>query len=85
MADKQTKKVAIYTTSACPFCHAAKNFLKSKDVKFEEIDVAGDDAMREKLVRMSGGRETVPQIFVDGKPLGGYDDLVAYYQSGKTL
>ena len=78
------KKVVIYTAQYCPYCAAAKKFLKSKKVDFEEIDVTDDDRMREKLVEMSG-RETVPQIFADGQPLGGYDDLVEYYRSGKTL
>ncbi len=79
-----TKKVEIYTTGYCPFCHSAKYFLKSKKIEFTEIDVT-DDAMRRKLVKMTGGRETVPQIFADGKLIGGYDDLVRFYQSGKTL
>ena len=79
------KKVVIYTTSSCPYCHAAKNFLKSKKVNFQEIDVTGDDDMRQKLVKMSGGRETVPQIFADNALIGGYDDLVEFYRSGKTL
>ena len=78
------KKVEIYTTAYCPYCHAAKSFLKSKKIDFQEID-ATDDAVRRKLVEMAGGRETVPQIFADGKLIGGYDDLVAFYQSGKTL
>lgn len=78
-------KVTIYTTNYCPYCHAAKSLLTSKNVKFEEIDVTDDDALREKLVKMSGGRETVPQIFADGKNIGGYTELVAYFQSGKTL
>lgn len=79
------KEVLVYTTSSCPYCHAAKKFLTSKNVPFKEIDVTGDDAMRDKLVTMSGGRETVPQIFVDGQCIGGYDDLIAYYQSGKKI
>lgn len=83
--DMQNKKVVIYTTKYCAYCNAAKDFLKSKGVRFEEIDVSGNDAMRERLVQMSGGRETVPQIFVDGKPIGGYEDLVALYQSRRTL
>lgn len=78
------KKVAIYTTQYCPYCLSAKKFLKSKDVPFEEIDVTEDDAMRQKLVEMTG-QETIPQIFVDGRSIGGYTDLIAYYQSGKTL
>jgi glutaredoxin 3 len=77
-------KVVIYVTGYCPFCHAAKAFLRSKKVDFQEIDVSGDDKLRAKLVAMSG-QETVPQIFADGKSIGGYEDLVRYYASGKTL
>ena len=76
--------VVIYTTGFCPYCLLAKEFLKSKKVAFREVDVSSDDAMREKLVKMSG-QETVPQIFADGKSIGGYDDLVRFYRSGKTL
>ena len=78
------KKVVVYTTNYCPYCAAAKKFLNSKKVDFEEIDVSQDDAMRDKLVQLSG-QETVPQIFVDGKSIGGYEELVEYYRSGKTL
>ena len=77
-------EVVVYTTNTCPYCRAAKEFLKSKNVVFREVDVSRDDAMRDKLVTMSG-QETVPQIFADGKPIGGYEDLVRYYRSGKTL
>lgn len=78
------KKVDIYTTASCPYCAAAKKFLQSKKIAFEEIDVTKDDALREKLVKMSG-QMTVPQIFADDQPLGGYDALVAFYDSGKSL
>ncbi len=77
-------KVVVYTASYCPYCRLAKEFLLSKKVVFEEIDVTDDEAMRKRLVRLSG-QETVPQIFADGRPLGGYEELVAYYRSGKTL
>ncbi len=79
------KKVVIYTTPYCPYCIAAKKFLKSKNVFFDEVDVSRDDVLRERLVEMTGGRETVPQIFVEGQPLGGYDELVAFYNSGQKL
>ena len=79
------QKVELYTTSYCPYCHAAKNFLRSKKVEFRQIDVTGDSDMRRKLFEMTGGRQTVPQVFSDGKLIGGYDDLLAYYQSGKVL
>ena len=81
----KNKKVIIYTTNYCPFCSAAKKFLVSKNVPFEEIDVTGDDEMRRRLVEMSGGRETVPQIFADGQAIGGYEDLVEFYRSGGSL
>ncbi len=79
-----TKKVIIYTTVSCPYCHAAKEFLKSKKVSYEEIDVTDDEAMREKMAKMSG-QQTVPQIFADGKSIGGYEELIRFYQSGNTL
>jgi len=80
-----TKDVVVYSTDYCPFCRAAKDFLTAKKVKFREIDVSDDAAARDKLVEMSGGRTTVPQIFVDGESIGGYDDLVALYRSGKQI
>lgn len=79
------KTVEIYTANYCPYCQAAKRLLTSKKVAFREIDVTDDDAAREALVKKSGGRETVPQIFVDGTCLGGYDDLVAFYEKGGKL
>ncbi len=82
---KSSKEVVVYTTDYCPYCRAAKDLLKSKGVGFTEKDVTGDDAMREKLVQMTGGRTTVPQIFVDGKAMGGYDDLAAFFRNGGTI
>ena len=78
------KKVLVYTTNYCPYCAAAKDFLRSKKVSFEEIDVTNDDTMREKLEKLSG-QSTVPQIFADGKSIGGYEELVRFYQAGNTL
>ena len=79
------KDVVVYTTPYCPYCRMAKDLLHQKGVAFKEIDVAEDDAMREKLVQMSGGRETVPQIFVDGKSIGGYDELAEFYRKGGKI
>ena len=70
-------KVEIYTSSYCPFCFRAKNLLKSKGIAFNEIDVTDDDAMREKMIELSGGRRTVPEIFINGEIVGGYDELSA--------
>ncbi len=67
-------KVVIYTTKYCPFCTSAKALLRSKHIDFEEIDVTHDEHLREEVTRLSG-RRTVPQIFVDGKSVGGFDDI----------
>jgi glutaredoxin 3 len=66
-------QVVIYTTNYCPYCTAAKALLRSKNVRFEEIDVGEDPARRAEMERLSQ-RRTVPQIFIDGIPIGGYDD-----------
>lgn len=66
-------QVVIYTTQYCPYCTAAKALLRGKQVDFEEIDVTRDPARRKKMEELSQ-RWTVPQIFVDGQPIGGYDD-----------
>ena len=66
-------KVVIYTTSYCPYCFGAKALLRSKNVEFEEIDVTDDPALRAEMERLSA-RRTVPQIFIDAHPIGGYDE-----------
>jgi len=76
-------KVEVYTTSYCPYCIRAKSLLKSKGVAFEEIDVAGDPALREKMIELSGGRRTVPEIFINGRIIGGYDELRALEAAGR--
>ncbi|HUY84163.1 MAG TPA: glutaredoxin 3 [Steroidobacteraceae bacterium] len=76
-------KVEVYTTSYCPYCARAKSLLKSKGVAFEEIDVSGDAALREKMIELSGGRRTVPEIFINGRIIGGYDELRALEAEGR--
>jgi glutaredoxin 3 len=66
-------KVVIYTTRYCPYCTGAKALLRSKCVSFEEIDVTDDPERRREMEELSRGW-TVPQIFIDGNPIGGYDD-----------
>lgn len=76
-------KVEVYTTTFCPYCVRAKSLLKSKGVSFEEIDVTEDSALREKMVELAGGRRTVPEIFINGKIVGGYDELRALDDEGR--
>ncbi len=75
--------VRIYTTEYCGFCVRAMDLLRSKGVAFEEIDVTGDDALRGKLVEMTGGLRTVPQIWVGETHVGGYSDLAKLDREGK--
>jgi glutaredoxin 3 len=76
-------KVEVYTTAYCPYCRQAKSLLKQKGVTFEEIDVSGDAALRDKMIELSGGRHTVPEIFINGKIVGGYDELRALEDEGR--
>jgi glutaredoxin 3 len=75
-------RVVIYTTSYCPYCFRAKSLLRSKQVVFEEIDVTDDPERRAEMERLSD-RHTVPQIFIDGKSIGGYDDAQRLDKAGK--
>ena len=77
-------KVLTYTVDYCPYCKKAKALLREKGVDFEDIDItANEDEMREKLSGITGGRTTVPQIFINGVHVGGYTDLKALNDSGK--
>ena len=71
----------MYTTQSCPYCVRAKALLRHKGVAFDEIDVSTDDVLREKMVEASG-RRTVPQIFINDAPIGGFDELRALDEQG---
>jgi glutaredoxin 3 len=75
-------KVEIYTTPFCGYCARAKALLEDKGVAYEETDVMMDDKKRTEL-RERARRTTVPQIFINGKHIGGSDDLAALEQAGK--
>ena len=76
-------KVEVYSTSYCPYCMRAKALLRSKGIAFEEIDVTDDPELRAKMVKLSGGRRTVPEIFINGENIGGCDELYALERSGE--
>ncbi len=75
-------KVEIFTTKVCPYCLRAKALFKRKGVSFVEVDVSDDDAVMNAMVKRAGGRQTVPQIFIDGRHIGGCDDLYALDSKG---
>ncbi len=74
--------VDVYVTTYCPYCVTAKMLLKKKGVAFKEHDVTRDPAKRAWLVEATG-RKTVPQIFINGRPVGGSDDLHALDKRGE--
>jgi glutaredoxin 3 len=76
-------KVEIYSTMFCPYCARAKGLLTSKKVAYEEIDLLEQPNRRDEMLERSGGRRTVPQIFINGEHIGGCDDLVALDRAGK--
>ena len=75
--------ITIYTKPACPYCAAAKALLKSKGQTFDEINVEADAQKKEEMIEKSGGRLTVPQVFINGQHIGGFDDLKALDQRGE--
>jgi glutaredoxin 3 len=74
--------ITLYTSATCGYCVAAKNFLRSRDLAWEEIRIDTDPAQRERMIARSG-RHTVPQIFVGDTHVGGYDDMMALHRAGK--
>jgi glutaredoxin 3 len=73
--------VLIYSTAVCPYCVAAKNFLKNKGVAYTEVRIDSDPQQRQEMMQKAR-RTSVPQIFVGDTHVGGYDDLVALDRAG---
>lgn len=75
-------KVEIYTKFLCPYCTRAKSLLKAKGAAFEEYDITMGGPRRAEMIRRANGRTTVPQVFIDGRHIGGSDDLAALDAAG---
>jgi glutaredoxin 3 len=73
----------IYTTAICAYCVAAKNFLKNRGCDYIEVRVDREPGKLDEMLRRSAGRRSVPQVFINGAHVGGYDDLVAAERSGR--
>jgi len=76
-------KVEIYTKTFCGFCVRARHLLESKGVKFEEYVIDGGGPKREEMIHRAKGRMTVPQIFIDGRHIGGCTELYELDRDGK--
>jgi len=74
--------ITLYTSATCGYCMAAKNFLKSRGLSWDEVRIDLDPAERERMVARTS-RTTVPQIFIGETHVGGYDDLMALHRAGK--
>ena len=77
------KPVLVYSSRICPYCTLAKRLLNCKGVKYEEVLVDLDCGRRSEMQQLSGGRRTVPQIFIGGQHVGGYEDLAALDRAGQ--
>jgi glutaredoxin 3 len=75
-------RVEIYTKFLCPYCARAKKLLGEKGVEYEEHEVGMDSEKRAEMIQRANGRTTVPQVFIDGRHIGGSDDLAALERSG---
>ena len=74
--------ITLYTSAICGYCTAAKNFLRSRGLEWDEIRVDLDPAQRQRMVELAG-RTSVPQIFVGDVHVGGYDDMMAMQRDGR--
>lgn len=77
------KPVEIYSSPLCGYCHAAKRLLTQKGISFSEINVLANPARKAEMIQRANGKRTVPQIFIGGTHIGGYDELYALERAGK--
>jgi len=82
MSKTTTPEVIIYVTPICPYCVRAKALFDKLDVPYTEIDVSTSVDLRQEMITRSGGRTSVPQIFINGTHIGGSDELYSVYQAG---
>ncbi|WNO52663.1 glutaredoxin 3 [Stakelama saccharophila] len=75
-------KIEIYTKAFCPFCIRAKRLLDGKGADYAEYDITLGGRERDEMIQRAGGRSTVPQIFIDGRHIGGSDELAALDREG---
>jgi glutaredoxin 3 len=78
----ETTRVQVFTTSYCIWCRRAEQLLTAHAIAFEKIDVTGDSAARAAIADRAQGRTTVPVVFVDGQPIGGYAELERLVATG---
>lgn len=75
MSQVKKSHIKMYCTSSCPFCNNAEKLLLKKGAEIEKIDIDAEPERKQEMIDLSGGRDSVPQIFIDDKHIGGFDDL----------
>ena len=75
--------VLMYCTAACPFCQSAEQLLLKKGARIDKVRIDLEPARRAEMMQKSGGRRTVPQIWIDSRHVGGCDDLYALEREGQ--
>ncbi|MDE2270528.1 MAG: glutaredoxin 3 [Xanthomonadaceae bacterium] len=75
--------IEIYSTAVCPYCIAAKNLLKARGLDWRELRIDTDPAARATMLERAPGARTVPQVFINGVHVGGFDQLAAADRSGR--
>lgn len=76
-------RIEVYSKAFCPYCTRAKQLLAAKGVEYEEYDITMGGPRRAEMIQRANGRTTVPQIFIDGRHIGGSDDLHVLERTGR--
>lgn len=76
-------RVTVYSTAHCGFCTRAKVMLEKWGIDYDEVRIDGDNAAMKEFLDVTNGARTVPQIVIDGKPIGGFDDLTELHMDGE--
>jgi glutaredoxin 3 len=76
-------RVELYTKATCPYCARARKLLDDKGVGYDEYEISQDSDKRAEMIHRSNGRTTVPQIFIEGRHVGGSDDLAELERQGQ--
>lgn len=79
------REITVYTTRVCPYCVSAKRLLSQLNLKFEEVGLDDKPDLRQKVSEENGNYRTVPMIFIDGKFIGGFNELQALHKKGQLL
>ncbi len=83
MDEENSIQIEIYTLEWCPYCRKAKSFFTSKNLSYTEYDIGKESAHKQEMQERTGGQKTVPQIFIGGRHIGGYDELIKMKSSGE--